>query len=159
MPRCVVAQQLLTAVPHNAVMCRAVLCCARPVPTEPKADPLGRNLNGAPQAELPPGFVDAEAEAAKAKQGKPAACVWALSMLGVAPSRAGLLSRDAPARACCLIPLCWTPLRLCQHTCMPSASGYPVYQLAGCDAGFPFTSLLFTPLLTLFCGLNPADSP
>lgn len=54
-------------------------CCAtlryavlfRPVPEGPKADPLGRNLNGATQQELPPGYVDeAEAEAEKARQGE-----------------------------------------------------------------------------------------
>jgi hypothetical protein len=59
------------AVPCRAVLCHAVLCCPRPVPEAPKADPLGRNLNGATQQMLPPGYVDAaEAAAEKARQGE-----------------------------------------------------------------------------------------
>jgi hypothetical protein len=51
------------------IACCAVLCC-RPMPEAPKADPLGRNLEGKGQQELPPGYVDeAEAAAERAKQG------------------------------------------------------------------------------------------
>jgi len=44
------------------------------MPVAPKADPLGRNLNGQQQQELPPGYVEAaQTEAEKAKQGGSAA--------------------------------------------------------------------------------------
>jgi hypothetical protein len=44
------------------------------MPEAPKADPLGRNLEGKGQQELPPGYVDeAEAAAERAKQGGRAA--------------------------------------------------------------------------------------
>jgi hypothetical protein len=103
----------------HVLLCCAMPCCARPVAAEPKADPLGRNLNGTPQAELPPGFVDSEAEAAKARQGKLAAkllrgfrmlhvrrlkCTRTVLVLSRASALHGLHLCDTHAGSCAGLP-------------------------------------------------------
>lgn len=118
-----------------ASMCCVMLCCARPVPTEPKADPLGRNLNGTPQAELPPGFVDSEAEAAKARQGKLEAWLWGLGLPHV------LTDKDYAASHCSK-----SPVQLLVVVCH------------SCPSRFP-SAFLSRPWPTLFCVALLCDPP
>jgi hypothetical protein len=61
----------ITHADNMSVTCKVTchLSC-RPIPQEPKPDPLGRNLNREKQQELPPGYDPPGLEAAESLKGE-----------------------------------------------------------------------------------------